>query len=126
MMIGHLTRDVELKYLPNQTAVSDFGIAATRKFKAQDGSQKEETCFVDCQIFGKLAETVNKYVKKGDPLFIQGRLKFESWTKQDGARATKHRIVVESFQMLSDKRSEATGASNSEIETHKESDDIPF
>src|SRR5664279_2543331 len=91
MLLGNLTRDPELRYLPSQTAVVEFGLAINRKYKGQDGSMKEETCFVDCQVFGKQAETLNKYCKKGNPLFVEGRLKFDSWTKQDGSKASKLR-----------------------------------
>ena len=61
---------------------------------------KEETCFVDCQAFGKPAENINKYCKKGNPLFVEGRLKFDSWTAQDGSKASKLRVTVENFQLL--------------------------
>jgi single-strand DNA-binding protein len=100
MLLGNLTRDPELRYLPSQTAVVEFGLAINRKYKGQDGSVKEETCFVDCQAFGKPAETLNKYCRKGNPLFIEGRLKFDSWKKQDGSKASKLRIIVENFQLL--------------------------
>jgi single-strand DNA-binding protein len=100
LLLGNLTRDPELRYLPSQTAVVDFGLAINRKYKGQDGSMKDEPCFVDCQIFGKPAETLNKYCKKGNPLFIEGRLKFDSWTKQDGAKASKLSVTVETFQFL--------------------------
>ena len=100
MLIGNMTRDPQLSYLPSQTPVVEFGIATTRKFKKQDGSQGEETCFVDCQMFGKRAEVINQYFKKGDPIFVEGRLKFDSWTAQDGAKRSKLRVFVESFEFL--------------------------
>ena len=65
ILVGNLTRDPQLSYLPSQTAVVEFGIATNRKWKAQDGQQREEVCFVDCRAFGKPAETINKYCKKG-------------------------------------------------------------
>lgn len=100
MLIGNMTRDPQLSYLPSQTPVVEFGVATTRKFKKQDGSQGEETCFVDCQMFGKRAEVVNQYFKKGDPIFVEGRLKFDSWTAQDGAKRSKLRVFVENFEFL--------------------------
>jgi single-strand DNA-binding protein len=100
MLIGNMTRDPQLSYLPSQTPVVEFGIATTRKFKKQDGSQGEETCFVDCQMFGKRAEVVNQYFKKGDPIFVEGRLKFDQWTAQDGAKRSKLRVFVENFEFL--------------------------
>ena len=80
LLLGNLTRDPQLSYLPSQTAVVDFGLAVNRKWKSQDGNMKDEVCFVDCRAFGKPAENLNKFCKKGNPLFIEGRLIFDSWT----------------------------------------------
>jgi single-strand DNA-binding protein len=99
-LMGNLTRDPQLSYTPNQTAVVDFGLAVNRRWKGQDGENKEETCFVDCRAFGRLAENINKYLTKGRPLFVEGRLTFNSWTAQDGTKRSKHRITVENFQFL--------------------------
>ena len=99
MLIGNLTRDPQLSYLPSQTPVVEFGLAISRRYKKQDGSQGEETCFVDCQMFGKRAEVINQYVKKGNPLFVEGRLKFDSWEK-DGQKRSKLRVFVENFEFL--------------------------
>ena len=74
LLIGNLTRDPQLSYTPSQTAVVDFGLATNRRWKAQDGSQREETCFVDCRSFGKQAETINKYLTKGRSVFVEGHL----------------------------------------------------
>lgn len=100
MLIGNLTRDPQLSYTPSQTPVVDFGLATNRKWTAQDGSQREDTCFVDCRSFGRQAETINKYLTKGSPVFIEGRLTFDSWTAQDGTKRSKHRVTVETFQFL--------------------------
>ena len=100
MLLGNLTRDPQLSYLPSQTAVVDFGLAVNRKWKGQDGTMKEDTCFVDCRAFGKQAENLNNFCKKGNPLFIEGRLTFDSWTAKDGSKHSKHRVTVESFQLL--------------------------
>jgi single-strand DNA-binding protein len=100
ILIGNLTRDPELKYLPSQTAVCDFGLAVNRTWTGQDGVKKEETTFVDCSSFGKQAEVIQKYVKKGNPLFVEGRLKLDSWDAQDGSKRYKMRVVVENFQFL--------------------------
>ena len=99
MLIGNLTRDPQLSYLPSQTPVVEFGLAISRRYKKQDGSQGEETTFVDCQMFGKRAEVINQYVKKGNPLFVEGRLKFDSWEK-DGQKRSKLRVFVENFEFL--------------------------
>jgi single-strand DNA-binding protein len=100
LLMGRLTRDPQLSYTPSQTAVVDFGMAVNRNWKGQDGSQREETCFVDCRAFGRTAETINKYLSKGRPAFIEGRLTFDSWTAQDGTKRSRHRVTVERFQFL--------------------------
>lgn len=99
IFIGNLTRDPQLSYLPSQTPVVEFGLASSRKYKKQDGTLGEDTCFVDCQMFGKRAEVINQYLKKGDPLFVEGRLKFDSWEK-DGQKRSKLRVFVENFEFL--------------------------
>lgn len=104
IFIGNLTRDPELAYLPNQTAVVNFGLAINRKWKSADGEAKEEVCFIDCQCFAKSAEILTKYVKKGDPIYIEGRLKFEMWSAKDGTKHSKHRLIIEKFQFLSTKK----------------------
>ena len=100
LLMGNLTRDPQLSYTPNQTPVVDFGLATNRKWTGQDGSQREETCFVDCRAFGRQAENINKYLSKGRQLLVEGRLTFDSWTAQDGTKRSKHRVTVESFQFL--------------------------
>jgi single-strand DNA-binding protein len=100
ILMGNLTRDPQLSYTPNQTAVVDFGIAVNRRWTGQDGQQRQEVCFVDCRAFGKIAENINKYCRKGKPLMLEGRLTFDSWTGKDGAKRSKHRVTVENFQFL--------------------------
>ena len=100
MLIGNLTRDPQLSFLPSQTPVVEFSLAINRTVKKQEGSQGEETCFVDCQMFGKRAEVINQYLKKGDPLFVEGRLKFDSWQAQDGSKRSKLRVLAENFEFL--------------------------
>ena len=100
ILMGNLTRDPQLSYLPSQTAVVEFSLATNRTYKKQDGSQGEEVCFADCQMFGKRAEVINKYLHKGDPLFVEGRLKFDSWQAQDGSKRSKLRVFVENFEFM--------------------------
>jgi single-strand DNA-binding protein len=99
-LMGNLTRDPQLSYTPNQTAVVDFGLATNRRWTAQDGNQRQDTCFVDCRAFGRMAENINKYLNKGRAIFVEGRLTFESWTAQDGTKRSRHRVTVENFQFL--------------------------
>ena len=102
LLMGNLTRDPELRFLPGPTQmpVVEFGLAINRRSKKQDGSQGEDTCFVDCQLFGKRAEVVNKYFKKGEPIFVEGRLKYDQWQAQDGTKKSKLRISVENFEFV--------------------------
>jgi single-strand DNA-binding protein len=97
---GHLTRDINLKYTPNNTAIAEFGLAISRKFNDASGTQRTETCFIECQCFGKSAETLNKYVSKGDPIMLDGRLIFQQWTDKDGNKKSRHSVSVDSFQFL--------------------------
>lgn len=97
ILFGRLTREPELTYLPSQTPVVEFGIATSRKFKGNDGQMREDTCFVDCRMYGKRAEVIQKYVHKGDPLLVEGRLTFDRWEAQDGSKRSKHRVFVENF-----------------------------
>jgi single-strand DNA-binding protein len=125
IMMGNMTRDPVVSYLPSQTPVCDFGLATTRKFKKTDGSKGEETCFVDCQIFGKRAEVIAEYFKKGSPIFIQGRLRFESWQAQDDTKKTKLRILVENFEFCGGKKPDTKAAEAAESAVPG-GDEIPF
>ena len=100
ILLGNLTRDPQLSYTPNQTAVVDFGLATNRKWKDQDGNSQEETCFVDCRAFRRSAENINKYCSKGRPLLVEGRLRFSSWEAQDGSKRSKLSVTVERFQFI--------------------------
>jgi single-strand DNA-binding protein len=111
LLMGNLTRDPQLSYLPSQTPVVEFGIAVNRKWTSKEGESKEEVCFVDCKAFSRLAENINKYMKKGRPIFVEGRLVYEAWTAQDGTKRSKHRIQVENCQFLSSGWPGAPGAS---------------
>lgn len=114
MLLGRLTRDPQLSYLPSQTPVVEIGLATSRKFKKQDGSQGEEVCFTDCTMFGSRAEVINKYLHKGDPLFIEGRLKFDSWQDKDGKKRSKLRVLIENFEFLGGGRKQGGDSSGSQ------------
>jgi single-strand DNA-binding protein len=101
ILIGNLTRDPQLKYLPSQTAVVEFGLATNRRFKTASGEDREEVCFVDCAAFARQAEVINQYCQKGKQIYIEGRLKFDQWEdKQGGGKRSKLSVVVENFQFL--------------------------
>jgi len=100
ILLGNLTRDPQMSYLPSQTPVCEFGLAVNRRWRGQNGEQREETCFIDCRCYGKQAETFNQYMSKGRPVLIEGRLQLDTWEGKDGQRRSKHRVFVERFQFI--------------------------
>ena len=100
ILVGNLTRDVELRYLQNGSALAKLGLATNRPYNKQDGTQGEEVCFVDVNLFGRTAEVANQYLRKGSQVLIEGRLVLESWTDNNGQKHSKHSITAESMQML--------------------------
>ena len=124
ILLGNLTRDPQLSYLPSQTAVVELGLATNRRFKKQDDTQGEEVCFVDCTMFGKRAEVINKYLHKGDSLFIEGRLKFDSWEAQDGSKRSKLRVLIENFEFIGGDK--GGGAQQEQKQPDMNGEDIPF
>lgn len=104
MLIGNCTRDPEVKYLPKGTAVAEFGLAVNRSYTTESGEKREECTFVDIELFGRLAEIAGEYLKKGRPVFIEGRLKLDTWDdKQTGQKRSKMRVVAEGLQLLGGK-----------------------
>jgi single-strand DNA-binding protein len=100
ILMGNLTRDVQLKSVAGGQAVAEIGIAVNRKFKLKDGTEKEEVTFVDCECWGPRADVIAKYFSKGKPIFIEGRLKLDSWEDKDGQKRSKMRVVIEDFQFV--------------------------
>jgi single-strand DNA-binding protein len=100
LLMGNLTRDIELKYVTGDNAVAKIGLAVNRRYKARDGEMREETSFVDCEAWGRTAETMSKYLNKGRPVFIEGRLKLDQWKDQSGNNRSKLYVVVENFQFV--------------------------
>lgn len=129
ILAGNLTRDIETRHTQGGTAVGKFGLAINRKFK-----DEETTCFVDCTAFGKTAEILAQYVRKGSPLFVEGRLEYSSWESNDGGKRSKLEVVVESFQFLGGgEKGETQGRRSGGGRTQKSSNaqvadygDIPF
>ncbi len=109
-LMGNLTRDPQLRYTPSQQPVCDFGLAINRKWKGTDGQMKEEVCFVDCTAWGRTAETLSKYVSKGRPLFVEGRLTYQSWEGKDGQKRNKLVVTVLGFQFIDSKGGGGGGA----------------
>jgi single-strand DNA-binding protein len=100
ILLGNLTREPQIRYTPSQTPVADFGLATNRRWKGQDGTERTETCFVDCTMFGRRAEVIGKYFHKGTPIFVEGRLTFESWQGQDGVKRSKLKVTIENFEFV--------------------------
>ncbi|MBI1375458.1 MAG: single-stranded DNA-binding protein [Phycisphaera sp.] len=100
LLMGNLTRDPQLSHLPSNTPVVEIGLAVNRRFRRQDGEQGEETLFVDCRAYGRTAELINQYCRKGRPLFIEGRLQLDQWNDKDGNKRSKHRVFIENFQFV--------------------------
>ena len=99
ILMGNLTRDPELKTLPSQTTVCDFGLAVNRRWKDVNGGDREEVLFIECAAFGKTGQTIGENLTKGRPIHIEGRLRLETWEK-DGERRSKIRVVVEQFRFV--------------------------
>jgi single-strand DNA-binding protein len=101
ILIGNLTRDPQMKYLQDQTAVVEFGLAMNNKFKTKGGEAREDVCFVDCAAFGRTAEVVNEFCSKGKQIALSGRLKFDSWDdKNGGGKRSKLSVVADNVQLL--------------------------
>ena len=101
MLMGNLTRNPELKYTPSGSAVADLGLAVNESFKNKAGETIEQTCFVDVVAWGRQAETAAEYLKKGSPVFVEGRLQFDQWESQQGEKRSKLRVRAERVQFLS-------------------------
>jgi len=113
LLMGNITRDIEVKYTPKGTAVTDIGLAINRFIPAAEGSEKrEEVTFVDVTFWGRSAETLKQYCKKGRPLFVEGRLQLDTWDdKQTGQKRSRIRIVGENFQFIDSRAGGSGGGS---------------
>lgn len=101
ILIGNLTRDPELRVTPSGTSICKFGLAVNRTYTTQDGEKREETTFVDIDAFGKPAEIISKYMAKGRPILVEGRLKLDQWEdKNTGDKRSRMGVVCENFQFL--------------------------
>jgi len=144
ILVGNLTRDPELRYTPKGTAIAKIGVAVNRTWRTETGEQKEEVTFVDVDAFGKQAETIGQYLRKGRPLLVEGRLKLDQWDdKQTGQKRSRLGVVLESFQFLDSGNREGgnapaaaprprpptsppgEGPSDPDVPPH-EGDDVPF
>jgi len=99
-LMGNLTRDIELRHTSGNNAVGNFGLAVNRKYRTQSGEKREEVTFVDCEAWGKTAEVMSQYLSKGRAVFVEGRLKLDTWEGKDGTKQSKLRVVVDQFQFV--------------------------
>jgi len=100
ILAGNLTRDIEMRFTQKGAAIASTAIASTHKFKGQNGEPKEEVLFLDITFFGRTGEVANQYLRKGSKVLVDGRLKFDQWTAQDGSKRSRHSLVVETLTML--------------------------
>ncbi|MEI6351419.1 MAG: single-stranded DNA-binding protein [Verrucomicrobiota bacterium] len=115
MLIGNLTRDPEVRYTPKGTAVAELGLAVNRRYTAENGEKREEVTFVDVTLWGKTAELAGEYLKKGRPVYIEGRLQLDSWDdKQTGQKRSKLRVVGEEMQFLGSREGGGGGGESRE------------
>ena len=111
LLIGNLTRDPEIRYTPKGTAVADVGLAINRVLNTEEGERREEVTYVDVVLWARLAEIADQYLKKGRPVFIEGRLQLDSWDdKQTGQKRSRLRVIGENLQLLGGKEKPALSA----------------
>lgn len=114
LLMGNLTRDPELKYTPKGTAIADIGLAVNRTYSTDSGEKREEVTFVDVTLWGRVAEIVGEYCKKGRPLFVEGRLQLDTWDdKQTGQKRSKLKVIGENIQLLGSRDGGAGGGGGS-------------
>ncbi len=111
ILLGNLTRDVELRYTPGGTAVTDIGLAVNDRRKNQAGEWVDETTFVDVTFWGRTAEVASEYLSKGSPVFVEGRLKLDTW-ESDGQKRSKLHVICERMQLLGGRPGNSQGGSS--------------
>ena len=117
-LIGNLTRDVELRYIPSGAAVSNFGLAVNRTYTNSDGEKVDDVCYIDIVAWNRLAEVAGEYLSKGQPIFVEGRLQMDSWEQEDGQKRSKLKVVAQNIQFL--------GGGKADAEEKDADEDIPF
>jgi len=122
ILLGNLTRDVEVRYLQSGTAVADIGMAVNDRRKGQNGEWIDETTFVDVTLWGRTAEVAGEYLSKGSPLLVEGRLKYDTWEK-DGQKRSKLSVVCERMQMVGSKGGGFGGGGRGQNQNYEEGGD---
>lgn len=111
ILLGNITRDIELRYSQGGMAIAKTAIATSHKY-THNGEKKEDVCYVDLTFFGRSAEVANQYLQKGSKILIDGRLNFEQWTSEDGTKRSKHSVIVETMKMVESKSALESKANN--------------
>jgi single-strand DNA-binding protein len=118
ILLGNLTRDPEVRYTPKGTAVTELGMAVNRVYTAENGEKREETTFVDVTLWGRTAEIAGEYLKKGRPVFIEGRLQLDTWDdKTSGQKRSKLKVVGEGLQLIGSRPGGAGGGGGGDEES---------
>jgi len=126
LLIGNLTKDPELRYTPQGSAICDFRIAVNRQYMTSDGQKKEEVSFVDINVWGRQAETCNRFIKKGSQVFVEGRLKLDSWQdKETGKNRSRLFVVAERIQFLNSAAGRPAGDPNEVQEPYQQKQGSP-
>lgn len=120
ILIGNLTKDIALTYLASGNAVAKSAIATSYKYKSQSGEQKEEVCFLEFTIFGRMGEVANQYLHKGSKVLLEGRLIFEQWTDKDGNNRSKHTLRVDEMKMLDSKDNSSSQEQTNSYQTKQQ------
>ena len=137
LLLGNVTRDPEVRYTPKGSAVCDLGVAVNRAYTTDSGEKREEVTFVEVTLWGRTAEVASEYLKKGRPVFIEGRLQMDTWDdKQTGQKRTRLRVVAENMQLLGGRPSAGADAAGESRQTsappkksstpEPDEDEIPF
>ena len=124
-LMGNLTRDPELRYIPSGAAVANFGLAISRIYTTQDGERKEDVCFVDIDAWGKTAENCANYLAKGRLVLVEGSLQFRSWETEDGQKRSKLSVRAYRVQFLGGRRADDTSEAGNMGDSEADND-IPF
>ncbi len=141
ILMGNLTRDPDVRTTPKGSQVAQFGLAVNRNYRNAEGNTVDETTFVDIEAFGKQAEVIGKYLSKGRPVFIEGRLKLDQWESKEGEKRSKLKVILEAFQFMGGRNEggdgyEATESSapsrrtssnsSADVQDVPDDDDVPF
>jgi single-strand DNA-binding protein len=132
ILMGKLTRDVEMRALPSGSSVAQFGLAVNERFKGSDGQWQERANFIDCEMFGNRAEAFGKFHSKGSTAFIEGKLRLDQWQDKDGSKRSKLKVVAESFEFVGgkgdapDEPRRGGGSRGRQAEPEIDHDSIPF